>query len=424
MASMNRALLRSASALLPAWLAACAPPAAAIAPSPASSSAAAPSPAASLGAQLFLPPPERCAPTVVEPRVAPAFDDVAPLSVTAGPAGVALESGGATAGRVLIALAKTTRRPLRVRGYGASVRIYAHVDGVPAEVLRASVLAAAGLVMDLENGSEPEALDPAEAERRRSARLASVDVGPGPLETRLVPARHPLEIAPVLARLVLSCPRGEIVAVPGRSLLVIRDQAGPLNRMDALVAAVEAEPFRPFQMEASSMRGSPFATPAPDHRGCESIAARAAPDLQPHELSANGVAAGALLRELARRRGKNVVVGCGGDRPAFLHTEGELEPGRVAELLGLREIDAITFGSEQMVKSNRAHADASRSPSRPYLVHGYVVPDAAGLALAAERMVAPGGSAVAYLPASMVLVGGVEPYVGMAEVLVKGWPHG
>lgn len=418
---MNRALVRSAAALLPAWLVACAPPAVPVAPAPAPPSAVASSLAAAPIAQLFLPPPERCTPAAVEPRIAPAFDDVAPLSVKVGPAGIALESGGATAGRVLIALAEATRQPLRVRGYGGSVRIYAHVTGMPAEALRASVLAAAGLVLDREEGQEPAALDPGEAERlRRDRLLASLESAP--LETRLVPARHPLEIAPVLARLALSCQRGEIVAAPGRSLLLIRDHAGALMRMEALVEALDAEPPRPFQIEASPIRGgAPFAIPEPDRRGCESIAARAAPDLPAGKLSATGAAAGALLRELARRRGESVVVGCGGDQPAFLHTEGERSPARVAELLGLQEIDAITFGSRQMVSRSRRHADEAKRPERPYLVHGHVAPDAAGLALAAERLIAPGGAAVAYPPASMVVVGGVEPYLGLTEDLVKAW---
>ena len=422
MVSTYPTLLRAASALLPAWLAACAP--APVAPPAAQPSLATSSLMASPGAQVFLAPPERCAPSEIPDRVAPAFDDLAPVEVKVGPAGLALESGGATAGRVLIALAEATRQPLRVRGYGASVRIYAHVDGMPAEALRASVLAAAGLVLDRQEGDVPAALDPVEAERlQRNRRLASSTYS---VETRLVPARHPLEIAAVLARLLLSCGQGEIVALPGRSLVMIRDPAGSQQRMEALIAALDAELPGPFQLEASSIpssmrAGLPFAPAEPDRRGCESIAARAAPDVPPGERSANGAAAGAWIRELSRRRKKNVVVGCGGDRPAFLHTEGDLEPAQVAHLLGLWELDAITFGSLPMVSERRRHEDEAQRPERPYRVQGYVASDAASLALVAERLLAPGGSAVAYRPASMVVVGGVEPYLGQAKRLVEEW---
>lgn len=405
--------MRSPRFLVPlvAGLAACAAPP--VAPAPPAPTA--PALAASPAARVFTAPPERCATPAVEPRVAPVFDDTAALSVKTVPAGIALDSAGATAGRVIVAVAEAARVPVHVEGFGASVRIYAHVAGMAPDALIAAVSRAAGLVTYRREGSEPIILDADEAEQRRRAwALANVDLAP--IETRLVPAKHPLEIAAVLAKLVLPC-RGEIVAAPERSTLMLRGHAGTLQIMEALVAALETQPLAPFHLE---LPARPPARPA-EPRGCEAIAVKAAPDLPRGKLSSQGSAAGALLREIARKRGQDVVVGCGGERPAFFRAEGAVDAARVAEALGLARFGEIAYASSAMADRHRKQEIAAQHKEPPRAVHGFVVPGAAEVALAAERLLATNGDAVVYEPGSAVVVSAAPPWMRLAEELVEAW---
>jgi hypothetical protein len=383
--------------------------------------AAAPAPAAAPGVEVHLPPADRCALAEPErrppPQVAP---DTAPLSVQVGPKGVSLEATGASAGRVLIGIAAATGQAMRVDGYGASVRIYAHVVDRPWEPLVDSIASAAGLEVRRAPGEDLVIVDPTEAVRlERSRRAGQIDLAP--LETRVVPARHSAEAAPVLARLLLGC-GGEIIAAPRSALIVLRDRGGNLDRMEALIQALERQPPARIEMDLDRPPGPiRYGVPDATRPSCDAIAEVPAPPLPEGRLYAAGAAAGDVMRQIARAHGQDVVVGCGGDRPAFFWGAPGLDPGEVAPKIGLASIDQTTFTSAAVGQKLRWLSVIRRGGEGPYHLRGLLTPRAAELAAVAGRILSRSAAAVAYAPASLLLVGGSPADIDQTESLVKAW---
>jgi hypothetical protein len=137
------------------------------------------------------------------------------------------------------------------------------------------------------------------------------------------------------------------------------------------------------------------------------------------KLSSDGTAAGALLREVARHRGLDAVVGCGGDAPAFYRPWGDPEPATVASALGLVDVGDHVYVAAEMERRRSRYEMFGKRPAFPYQVRAFVVPGAEEVAVAAERSIQPDGAAVVYAPASAVVVGGRDVHMTLVEELVK-----
>lgn len=405
----------AASALL---LAACAPPPAA--PEPAPRAPAPPRPPPAPAAQVFTPPPERCRRDDPAPLPSPAGADAAPLDVRATPAGVSLEARGAAAGRVIVALAALAKRTARVHGSGAGVRIYAHVAAQPADTLIDAVARAASLVRWQGRDDVLAFVDPAEAVQLERDRRASQEDS-APIQTRIVPARHPAEAARVLAQLLLGC-RGVVVAAPRSGQILLHESSARIARAEGLLLALDAAPAAPIALDEDAPPGPVTrGVPEPVVPPCDAIAAAPPPLFPGGPLTADGAAAGDVLRHLARARGEDIVVGCGGDRPAFFHAAAPMPPRDVAPLLGLSPLDRMTYTSEAVAHALAYLSVVRGAPRERYLVRSFATPHAEDLAVAAATMLRPRAVTAAYPPASLLLVGGSAHDIAMVSRLVEAW---
>ena len=365
------------------------------------------------------PPTSHC-PALVSPAlVAAARDkDDAPVTMTAGAKGITLETSGASAGRVLAAIALASKVPIEVHGAGASVRIYARVRDAQPEALLRVVAQVAGLDFAAASGGfvAGHARTGPEIERRmRAARIASAA-----LETRLLPTRDAVAMANVLALTVLSC-RGLVTAAPERGLVVVTDVREVLDRSSQVVDALDSAPPKPLRAEMDPVRGPASRPRAPR---CASAPATAAPNGAAGKLSAEGTAAGDLLVRVARAKNEDVVVGCGGDLPAYF-APGSAAPtvADAARAVGMVAEGTNAYASTELAVAQQAHAGttpAARADEKHEL-RTFTAPHVRELAAAADDLLGDPAAAAAYEPASMLVVSASASEVAVIERLVQAW---
>lgn len=372
------------------------------------------------------PPTSHC-PALVSPALGAAAHDKddAPLTVTAtvtaGAKGITVETSGASAGRVLAAIALASKLPIEVHGAGASVRIYARVRGAQPEALLRTVAQVAGLEFAAANGTAGgfvvgHARTGPEIERRmRAARIASAA-----LETRLLATRDAVAMANVLALTVLSC-RGLVTAAPERGLVVVTDVREVLDRASQVADALDSAPPKPLRAEMDPVRGPASRPRAPR---CASVPVTAAPNGAAGKLSAEGTAAGDLLVRVARAKNEDVVVGCGGDSPAyFAPGSASLSVADAARAVGMVAEGANAYASTELAVAQQAHAataPAARADEKHEL-RTFTAPHVRELAAAADDLLGDPAAAAAYEPASMLVVSASASEVAVIERLVQAW---
>lgn len=362
---------------------------------------------------------EVCAspPRVEAPALPADYEDTAPITVRETPQGASLETAGASAGRVLAELARVRRRPLVARGRGALVRIYARVQSAPWEALFASVTDAAGLAL-AESEQGATALDPHEAERIRLERVHSQALL-APLETRVVPARHPGEAAHVIARLLLSC-RGSAFASPASNRLVLRDTRDALDLAERLLNALEATSPPPVDFVVPRERAGA--------RGEEDDARSACPFIAPR--APVNAAGAALLATLEGSAAHDAVVGCGGDRPAWVAgraTPTTSEPERLAAQFGVRFFGLRgdeggphpwTFGGDAHWHT-RVRQQLRQSAVQPPHLRTFATRAPTELAAVAAHTLASDLRLAAYEPTGTLVAVGSEPSLRQLGELVR-----
>jgi hypothetical protein len=346
--------------------------------------------------------------------------------------GVSLEVRGARAGRVLVALGRAAGQRVRVEGLGANVRIWAHVHEDRWETIAKAVARAAGLAVEVDREAGFFFLDPLRAARERRRKfLQSVDLTP--VETRLLASGHAREAADVLSQTVLSC-RGRLVAAPARGILMASDHAGNLNELEALLkdldrtTPLEPAPARPAVSAPridSAVRSGWTLEPAPARPAevvrCEHIEAIVPRNLAPGQSDADGVAAGDFVVELARTRGKQAIIGCGGDRAVFVHTDVHASIEDAANAAGLAPIDETTFASRDMLARSSLAQRQTASPNPPRELRLFDLPHADEAAVAIASMLAKGDVSVAYAPTSRVVVYARGASMDRVEDFAKAW---
>ena len=365
-------------------------------------------------AETFRAPFGQCPAPTTEPRPA-RMDHVddAPLHVSVGAHGFTLATRGATAGRVLVELARVAHREALVLDVGSTVRVWAQVDGRPFDEVAGAVARAAGLVL-FDEPAEPERrgtwMDP---DRARALHRAELELSP--LETRMLPSRTPRESARVLAAMTLSC-AGSLVASPRTGFLVATDLAGNLHHTEALLA----------DLERGAVDTVLFArdTPAPVSTdvACDAVASALAPNLAPGATSATGSAAGDMLLSLATRSHASIVVGCGGDRPAFYLPSPGVTLEAAATALGLAPHGPLAFTSTAVAAEiGKRQRDAQRGASEVRL-RSFRVAEADDLELTLRTSTPPFARAVAsYSPHGLLVAKGTREQLDQLARVVEGW---
>jgi hypothetical protein len=374
-----------------------------------------PTPAPPDDAWTLGPPAAHC--TVEEPAPQVAFVDNAPVTVASSPKGVALDTSGASAGRVLAAIAAQAKKGIDARGPGAAVRIYAHVKDQPVDALIKLVADAAGLDIVPPVAGDTSGItvvQDARAAREESRRERAIQLATAPLETRLVPAKHAGELAPVIAMTLLTC-RGRVTGVVARHLVAVTDVHEVLEHVSALVAALDTSPPKPLSLSIDPPRVSLWGARA---QRCGEVPLEPAPSALaggPGRLSAEGTAAGDLLVRVARVQNEDVVVGCGGDRPAYFSPSGASpKTTDVARALGLSAVEAGVYASADLAPAAPLVEDGAT-------VAAFVTHDARELASVADDIVGDPAAAVPYEPASLLVVSASPSDVARVKELVDAW---
>jgi hypothetical protein len=264
----------------------------------------------------------------------------AKLEIKASPKGVALESEGANAGRVLAGLAAATKKAIRIPTSHAWVPIYASVKEKDAEALIAEVAESAGLVLELKDG-ELVGEDAGKKHMMEMGKKQHEHMSM-PLDSRVIVAKHPTETARVIASTLLSC-RGHVTAVPSKGWVVVTDVAAVGERAQAVVESLDATPAKPGHWEWEPMRHHHFmgAMHMMMNR-CMPHGPRAA-NATGNKTFADGNAAGDFLRTFAKAHKEDIVVGCGGDQPAFIVPKADEPVAKVAGELGFHAQKAGGF---------------------------------------------------------------------------------
>jgi len=401
-------------------------------------------------AEIFRSPPGKCA---VQDADAPARPPVptrddAPLTVRAGPRGVILASRGATAGRVLVEQGRVFKRGVRVEGLGASVRVWARIDGRPFDEVASAIARSAGLAryeaddpFDGYAGADTLTwLDPARAAALHHARALG-ELERTPLETRWIPSRTPRESARVLAATELSC-FGHLVASPRTGVILATDFAGNLNHFETLLAALEHGEI----VDTEWGGGTP--PDLPEELSCDAIAPAVPPNLPAGATAATGAAAGDALLRIAIDAHADVIIGCGGDRAAFYQPPPSVTIETAARALGLAPAIAhvnrptppappdgfdlaprehteqrpLAFTSAAVADQWVTLENAARMPARPTHLRTFRTPHYDDLEVAAETVPfhLP-GAVVSYAPMGLLVAVGTAEKVAWLEGLVNAW---
>lgn len=344
----------------------------------------------------------------------------APLTYKVTPAGITLDSEGASAGRVLSTIAAASKNGIEVHDVDASVPIYAHVHDQSFDSLVRSIAQAAGLEVVEAPGSWSGKLTVVDghAQRQRVARVAEFESAP--LETRVIAVQHPEPVAHVLALTLLSC-RGLVTAAPQRSLIVVQDVGSQLDRIEQLVRTLDTTAARDIHFEVN---GVPNALGA-EAPLCMRAHAEPAPNLPPSTSStpvpaADGNAAGDVLLRASIAEGKDIIVGCGGDAPAYYAPSASgAKVADVAPAVGLVTLGGIVYGSIDL--------SLARANEATHIVHGkrtlraFTAQFPREVAAVASEMLGHRSGAVDYEPASMLLVLATDSEMVGIEALMKAW---
>lgn len=364
------------------------------------------------------PPSVHCQPEEPPPPAPSA--DTAPLAVLATKnGGVALDTSGASAGRVLAAIAAETKHGVDVRGPGSSVRIYAHVKEMPYDAMVKAIATAAGLDLfapAAEDKSGVLVLQDPRAAREESERQRAVSLATAPLATRLIPAKHAADAARVIAMTLLTC-RGRVTAVSGHGLLAVTDVQEVLDHASQLVQTLEAAPPKPVEIETAPPR---VAFWGPRAQRCPDVPQTPAPGAaNAARLSAEGTAAGDLLARVARAEGRDAIVGCGGDRPAYFSATAAPKSDDVAKALGLVALGGGVFASPDLAPGGAA-GQALGGPATQ-VIQSFAVHDARELANVADDMLGDPSAAVPYEPGSLLVVSATIHDMPKIRELVAAW---
>jgi hypothetical protein len=198
----------------------------------------------------------------------------------------------------------------------------------PADDVVGWVASVADHVPDEDDG-EVSYFDPFEAAARRRDRIASM-VQLEAVAPRVIESRHSHELAPAIATLLSSCD-GTVIATG--ELLVVEDRHEPAKQIEALIAA--AETGGKLDLELRADRRMTYGVPDPIAGPCAQI-----PTVVPDSPT------GAIVVALARARREPVVVGCGGDAPAFGALDPRLSVASGARQLGLEGAGAAFSSPE------------------------------------------------------------------------------
>jgi len=266
-------------------------------------------------------PPEACPADEVPLEPAPVPATAAPVTVTPEGDRFGLETRGAPAGVVIAELSKAADKPIVALGVGATVPVYARVGGQPLDALLEQIGESVGLHR-VDEGSTIVMTDPSEAVRLRRQRIGAT-AALHAVESRLLETKQADTIAPLVAWTTSSC-RGDVIAVPSREWLVIRDDPDRLAAAEAWVAWADAEECAPIEASFEADRRVTWGVADATQPSCGSLA-------PPTE--ATGTPVGALV--LDATADADVVVGCGSDR--LVHAGGRVGPEGF-DALGLRAV--------------------------------------------------------------------------------------
>ena len=347
----------------------------------------------------------------------------APLTVTTTAKGITLETSGASAGRVLAAVALASKASIEVQGAGASVRIYARVRDAQPEALLRSVAQVAGLefaTTSTQGGGF--VVGPARTGREVDRRMRAARIASAALETRLFATRDAIAMANVLALTVLSC-RGLVTAAPERGLVVVTDVREVLDRSAQVVDALDASTPKPLRAEMEPVRG---AATHPRASRCPNVPATPAPNGPAGKLSAEGSAAGDLVVRVARAKNEDVLVGCGGDLPAYF-APGATTPSvaDAARAAGMTAEGTNAYASLDLAVAQQAHAGPSPSAraDEKHELRMFAAPHVRELAAAADDLLGDPAACAPYEPASMLVVSASASEVQVIERLVQAWTN-
>ncbi len=335
----------------------------------------------------------------------------AKLEIKAGPKGVMLESEGANAGRVLAGLAAATKKSIRVPTSHAWVPIYASVKEKDADALLLEVAEAAGLVLETKDG-ELVGEDAGHKHMMEMAKKQHEHMSM-PVDSRVIVAKHPTETARVIASTLLSC-RGHVTAVPSKGWVVVTDIGEVSDRAQAVVESLDATPAKPGHWEWAPMRHHHFmGAMLMMHGMCMPHGPRAA-NAAANKTFADGTAAGDFLRTFAKAHKEDVVVGCGGDQPAFFVPKADAKLEDVSKELGFHAQKAGGFIAMPMGMHEKGMpgggpgggpggAPPGMMPEKIELAT-YQVSLPHDFAAVAAGVIGPDASVEAFEPASMVAV--------------------
>jgi hypothetical protein len=351
----------------------------------------------------------------------------AKLEIKAGPKGVALESEGANAGRVLAGLAAATKKAIHIPTSHAWVPIYASVKEKDAEALLNEVAESAGLVLELKDG-ELVGEDAGKKHMMEMGKKQHEHMSL-PVDSRVIVAKHPTETARVIASTLLSC-RGHVTAVPSKGWVVVTDVAAVGERAQAVVESLDTTPAKPGKWEWEPMRHHHFMGFMHMMQDrCMPHGPRAA-NATGNKTFADGNAAGDFLRTFAKAHKEDIVVGCGGDQPAFFVPKADEPVANVAGELGFRAQKAggylamppgMMHGMGGMPGGKPGEKPGEKGgPGGPGGPGGMMMPEKIELATyqvslphdfaaVAAGVVGPDSSIEAFEPASMVAVTSHDP---------------
>jgi hypothetical protein len=214
---------------------------------------------------------------------------------------------------------------------------------------------------------------------------------------------------------MLGC-RGDLVASPRTGVIVARDVAGNLNRAEAFLAELE----RGSAMDAELSAGAPPAPPI--ELACDAVAPVAPPNLASGATAATGSAAGDVLLGLATGAHTEIVVGCGGDRPAFYRPPPAVTLEAAARSLGLAARGPLAFTSAGVAAELARLAMRASQPARPVLLRTFPTAHFEDLETAARALgsVAPGAILV-YAPKQLLVAMGTREELAQIAELVGAW---
>jgi hypothetical protein len=340
------------------------------------------------------------------------------IDVKSSAKGISLDVDGDRAGAVLARIALVSKHGIEVHDADAAVPVYAHVRDMAWDALVRSIAQAAGLDVMEQPGDTNGKLTVMDARTRRDAerRARAAQLDATPLETHIIPAKHAEAMAHVIAMTLLSC-RGLVTAAPQRMAVVVRDLPAVLDRVSQLARSLDAAPPAAVSIDMDPVR---MVEVLPGARAPLCARARSGPlPVGRSDLVAEGGAAGELLMHVAAAQGKDVIVGCGGDSPAYYApVTASPQVADVAAAVGLVSFGGNVYGSGELAAARAAVAPAA--PAK-HLLRTFGAPFAHELAAAINEMLGRSSAAVAYEPAQMLVVLGNDAEMANVDADVKGW---